>query len=38
MANFFDMKARKAAAAASAASEQKQEKPADGRLQPWVEK
>ncbi|TFB04252.1 Replication factor C subunit 2 [Trichoderma ghanense] len=37
MASFFDLKARKAAAANGTAS-QKQDKPADARVQPWVEK
>ncbi|KAL7894771.1 P-loop containing nucleoside triphosphate hydrolase protein [Trichoderma sp. SZMC 28014] len=37
MASFFDLKARKAAAA-NGASSQKQDKPADVRAQPWVEK
>jgi replication factor C subunit 2/4 len=38
MADFFDLKARKAAAATNGASDQKQGKQTDGRLQPWVEK
>ncbi|KAH6898949.1 P-loop containing nucleoside triphosphate hydrolase protein [Thelonectria olida] len=38
MASFFDLKARKAAAAANGNSAQKQEKPVNGRAQPWVEK
>jgi len=41
MANFFDIRARQAAAAATAAqaSSSKQNAPAqDTRLQPWVEK
>ncbi|KAJ6779384.1 hypothetical protein PWT90_03939 [Aphanocladium album] len=38
MASFFDLKARKAAAASNGGSEQKQNKPNDGRIQPWVEK
>jgi replication factor C subunit 2/4 len=38
MASFFDLKARKAAAAANGNSGQKQEKPVNGRAQPWVEK
>ncbi|KAL6869072.1 Subunit of heteropentameric Replication factor C (RF-C) [Amphichorda felina] len=38
MANFFDLKARKAAAATNGSSGSKQEKQADGRVQPWVEK
>ncbi|KAL6906823.1 P-loop containing nucleoside triphosphate hydrolase protein [Trichoderma evansii] len=37
MASFFDLKARKAAAA-NGTSSQKQDKPADVRAQPWVEK
>lgn len=37
MASFFDLKARKAAAA-NGASSQKQDKPAEVRAQPWVEK
>ncbi|KAK5987310.1 Replication factor C subunit 2 [Cladobotryum mycophilum] len=35
MSNFFDLKARKAAAAANGGSTQKQEKQPDGRIQPW---
>ncbi|KAI9172059.1 Replication factor C subunit [Paramyrothecium foliicola] len=38
MANFFDLKARKAAAAANSAPDVKQEKQASDRTQPWVEK
>lgn len=38
MADFFDLKARKAAAATNGASDHKQSKQADGRVQPWVEK
>ncbi|KJK77756.1 Replication factor C subunit [Metarhizium anisopliae BRIP 53293] len=38
MASFFDLKARKAAAAANGTSDQKSQKPADARNQPWVEK
>ncbi|KHN94496.1 DNA polymerase III, clamp loader complex, gamma/delta/delta subunit [Metarhizium album ARSEF 1941] len=38
MASFFDLKARKAAAAANGSSEQKPQKPAEARNQPWVEK
>ncbi|KAH7326557.1 P-loop containing nucleoside triphosphate hydrolase protein [Stachybotrys elegans] len=38
MANFFDMKARRAAAASGAALEHKQEKPSDTRMQPWPTK
>ncbi|KAG5929906.1 hypothetical protein E4U42_003967 [Claviceps africana] len=41
MANFFDLKARKAAAAAASSnaySEQKNQKSTQGRSQPWVEK
>jgi replication factor C subunit 2/4 len=37
MASFFDLKARKAAAA-NGTSSQKHDKPADVRVQPWVEK
>ncbi|KAL6872653.1 P-loop containing nucleoside triphosphate hydrolase protein [Trichoderma longibrachiatum] len=37
MASFFDLKARKAAAA-NGTSSQKNDKPADARVQPWVEK
>ncbi|KAG5657171.1 hypothetical protein KAF25_001760 [Fusarium avenaceum] len=38
MASFFDLKARKAAAAANGNADQKQDKPANARTQPWVEK
>ncbi|KAM0338930.1 hypothetical protein ACHAPU_011126 [Fusarium lateritium] len=38
MASFFDLKARKAAAAANGNGDQKQDKPANARTQPWVEK
>ncbi|OAA49462.1 activator 1 41 kDa subunit [Metarhizium rileyi] len=38
MASFFDLKARKAAAATNGSSEQKNQKPAEARNQPWVEK
>jgi replication factor C subunit 2/4 len=38
MSNFFDLKARKAAAATSGSSSTKQEKKADAQNQPWVEK
>jgi replication factor C subunit 2/4 len=41
MANFFDLKARKAAAAASATGEGSSKSAGpkvDNRLQPWVEK
>ncbi|CEJ81734.1 Putative Replication factor C subunit 2 [[Torrubiella] hemipterigena] len=38
MASFFDLKARKAAAAANGTSDNKQDKSANGRIQPWVEK
>jgi replication factor C subunit 2/4 len=38
MASFFDLKARKAAAATNGTSEQKTQKPAEARNQPWVEK
>ncbi|PWI65164.1 hypothetical protein PCL_07341 [Purpureocillium lilacinum] len=38
MASFFDLKARKAAAAANGPSDQKNQRHADVRNQPWVEK
>ncbi|KAG8421647.1 Subunit of heteropentameric Replication factor C (RF-C) [Metarhizium acridum] len=38
MASFFDLKARKAAAAANGTADQKNQKPAEARNQPWVEK
>lgn len=38
MANFFDIKARKAAAAAGSSSKAPAVKEETNRLQPWVEK
>lgn len=38
MANFFDIRARQAAAAAQATSSKQSAPVQDNRLQPWVEK
>lgn len=38
MANFFDLKARQAAAAAASSSKAPSTKPETSALQPWVEK